>query len=203
MSSYLKSCQSEFWAKVFEKEVDYIMTELRGCKHLLSVGCGPAFVEQGLLEAGFDVTGLDVSREALQGAQDSIRTEIGSAEAMPFGSACFDAVIYVASLQFIGDYRQATKETHRVLRPQGKILVMLLNPRSEFVRSKLQREPESYVQKMKHGAAEDVYKIESIFRQFFDQIKTEYHLGIKDRRVFESQDPHLAALYVIQGRKGK
>ena len=206
MSNYLKSCQSEFWTKVFEKEVDYILRELSGCKNVLTVGCGPAFVERGLLENGFNVTGLDVSKEAFEGAPDSLRKKVGSAEDMhskdvDLKDASFDAAIYVASLQFIDNYEQALQETARVLKPEGRLLVMLLNPGSEFVKDRLQDNPDSYMQKMKHEKVEDIPRIEAAIRQYFNHIKTEYYLGIKGQEVFETQDPALAALYIIQGDK--
>ncbi|MBN1156629.1 hypothetical protein JXA85_03375, partial [Candidatus Woesearchaeota archaeon] len=58
MSQYLKSCQTKFWKQVFEKELEYLLKELQGCKDILSVGCGPAIIEKGLQENGFNITGL-------------------------------------------------------------------------------------------------------------------------------------------------
>ncbi|KPJ66063.1 MAG: hypothetical protein AMJ43_09300 [Coxiella sp. DG_40] len=82
MDKYLQSCKTEFWKKVFKAELDYILRQLKGAKDILSVGCGPAVIETGLAEHGFNVTGLDISKEALDRAPDSIRTITGSAENM-------------------------------------------------------------------------------------------------------------------------
>ena len=106
MKKYFKSCQSEFWKEIFRKETEYILMELEGYENILSVGCGPALIEQVLQENGFNVTGLDVSKEALGSAPDSIRIVVGSAEDMEFNNTSFDAAIYVASLQFINDYKK-------------------------------------------------------------------------------------------------
>ena len=127
MEKYLQSCKSEFWKEVLKTELDYVFQQLSGVKDVLSIGCGPAIIEAGLAELGFSVTGLDISEEALGQAPDNIRKKAGSAEKMDFSESSFDAVIYVASLQFIEEYKQAVKETTRVLRPGGKGLVMLLN----------------------------------------------------------------------------
>jgi len=54
---------------------------------------------------------------------------------------------------------------------------------------------------MKHGKIEDVSRIEAAIRQYFDPIKTEYYLGIRGQEIFTSQDPKLAALYIIRGVK--
>jgi len=119
MEKYLQSCETEFWKGVFQAELGYLLKELKGTKQVLSIGCGPAIIEAGLSEHGFEVTGLDISKKALDRAPDTIRTIAGSAENMNFADSCFDAAIYVASLQFIEKCERAIKETARVLRPNG------------------------------------------------------------------------------------
>lgn len=198
MGEYLKTCQSEFWKEVFEQEVNYITRALKGYNDVLSVGCGPAIIERALQENNFNVTGLDISEEALEGAPDSIRTVVGSAENMDkFIDSSFDAAIYVVSLQFIGDYEKALQETARVLRPEGRLLVMMLNPESEFFEEKTSQ-PESYVNKIKHPY---LRQIEEDIQEYFGSIETEYYLGIKGDEIFDTHDPELASLYIIQGVK--
>ena len=192
----MQSCKMEFWKKVFKAELDYILHELKGTKDILSVGCGPAIIETGLAEHGFNVTGLDISKKALDRAPDSIRTVAGSAEKMDFSELSFDAVIYVASAQFIGRYKEAIKQTARVLRSGGKLLVLLLNPESEFFKEKT-KNPDSYVNKIKHT---DLKKIERTIAEYF-AVKTEYFLGIKGTKVFQSRDSNVASLYIIKGTK--
>jgi len=196
MKKYLQSCKSEFWKKVFKAELDYILDQLKGIRDVLSVGCGPAIIETGLAEHGFNVTGLDISKEALDQTPDSIRTVVSSAEKMDFPSLSFDAVIYVASLQFIEKYKQALKETVRVLKPAGKLLAMLLNPQSEFFKEKT-KNPDSYINKIKHT---DLKGIERAVAKYFS-IKTEFFLGIKGTEIFQSRNSNAASLYVIKGTK--
>jgi len=172
------------------------LQELKGTKNILSVGCGPAIIETGLAEHGFNVTGLDISKEALGQAPDSVRTIAGSAENMDFMQLSFDAVLYVVSLQFIEKYKEAIKQTARVLRPSGKLLVMLLNPESEFFKEKTST-PTSYVNRIKHT---DLTEIERTIAEYFS-VQTEYFLGIKGQEIFESQNPNLASLYVIKGKR--
>jgi len=192
----LQSCKTEFWKKVFEAELHYILRELKGTKDVLSVGCGPAIIEAGLSEHGFNVTGLDISKEALDQARDSIRTVAGSAENMDFADSSFDAAIYIASVQFIEKYKEAIKQTARVLKTNGKFLAMLLNPESDFFKEKA-RNPDSYINKIKHT---DLKEIERTVAEHFS-VKTEFFLGIKGQEIFESQQPNLASLYVIKGKK--
>ena len=196
MDKYLQSCNTEFWQEVFKAELEYVLQELRGAKDVLSVGCGPAIIEAGLAEHGFNVTGLDISQEALSQAPDGIRTVTGSAEKMDFPESCFDAVVYVASVQFIEEYKQAVKETTRVLREGGRLLVMLLNPQSEFFKEKTGN-PASYINKIRHT---DLKEIERTVAEYFS-VKMEYFLGIRGMEIFQTEDPDLAALYVMKGRK--
>ena len=195
MDKYLQSCKTEFWKKVFKAELNYILQQLKGAEDILSVGCGPAIIETGLAKHGFKVTGLDISKEALDQAPDSIRTGTGSAENMDFADSCFDAVIYVASLQFIEKYKDAITHTARVLRPGGKLLAMLLNPQSQFFKEK-NNNPASYVNRIKHT---NLKEIERVIAEHFS-VKTGYFLGIKGSEIFESRNPNLASLYVIKGK---
>lgn len=193
---YVASCQTDFWKAVFQVEIEYLLEHLAGCKDVLSVGCGPAVVESALGEQGFRVTGLDVSKEALDRAPDTIRTVAASAEEMPFPASSFDAVIYVASLQFVEDYNEAIRQTARVLRPGGRLIVMLLNPESGFFKEKL-RDSGSYVRKIRHTELRD---IASEIAEDFD-LQTEFLLGIRGDTVFESRDPADAALYILRGTR--
>lgn len=196
MEKYLQSCRTEFWKSVFNAELNYLLQELKGAQEVLSVGCGPAIIEAGLVEHGFNVTGLDISEEALNEASNSIRTITGSAENVVFPESCFDVVIYIASLQFIERYELAVKETARVLREGGKLSVMLLNPESEFFKEKI-KNPDSYINKIKHT---DLKEIERAIAEYF-AIITEYFLGITGQDIFETRNPDLAALYVVKGKK--
>jgi len=196
MEKYLQSCKSKFWKEVFKAELDYILHRLKGTKDVLSVGCGPAIIEAGLAEHRFNVTGLDISKEALDQTPDSIRTVVGPAEKMGFADCSFDAVIYVASLQFIEKYEKVVKETSRVLKLGGTLLAMLLNSQSDFFKEKT-KNPDSYINKIKHI---NLTEIEGAVAKYFS-IKTEYFLGIKGKEIFQSRDSNVASLYIIKGKK--
>jgi len=81
-----------------------------------------------------------------------------------------------------------------VLRPAGKLIVMLLNPHSAFFKEKVQ-DPASYLRKIRHTSLEE---IESAIAEHF-HIQTEYFMGVKDGNIFESQETAEASLYVIRG----
>jgi ubiquinone/menaquinone biosynthesis C-methylase UbiE len=193
---YLQSCKSDFWREVFRAELSYLLQCLEGTRDILSVGCGPAIIESGLSEYGFSVTGLDISREALDSAPDRIRKVVARAEDIPFPDSSFDAVTYVASLQFIEDYRKAIERTTDVLRPDGKLVAMILNTESGFFKGKL-KDPNSYVHRIRHV---DTGKMEAAIADKF-YIQTEYFMGTKDGKIFDCRNAADAALYVIIGTR--
>ena len=178
---YFNTCQTEFWSKVFAAEFAYLMKHLHPEDEILSVGCGPAIIEKKLIENGFAVIGQDVSQEAIACAPDSIRAVIAPAENMPFSEATFDVVLFIVSLQFIADYRQALAESRRVLRSKGRVILLLLNPESVFYKRK-QTEVDSYVRKIKHT---DLGEIESTMTELFAS-QGESFLGIADEQIAPS-----------------
>jgi ubiquinone/menaquinone biosynthesis C-methylase UbiE len=125
-----------------------------------------------------------------------VRTVVGSAENMDFTPESFDAILYVTSIQFIEKFEEAIKQNVRVLRPEGKLLMMLLNPESEFFKQKT-KNPDSYINKIKHR---NLMEIEAAVKKYYF-VKTEYFLGIEGTRVFQSQNLHQASLYIIKGTK--
>ena len=193
---YIESCRKNFWQKVFQIESEYLVEHLKGCRDVLSVGCGPAVIEGELAKRGFNVTGLDVSQQALNCAPDKVRTIAARAEDMPFPDNTFDAVIYVASLQFIDDYRIALGKSVSVSRPNGRIVIMLLNPASSFFKERYNN-PDSYVSKIKHTNLE---AMENAVAESY-AVHTEYFLYINGNEVSRFGDITDAALYVISGER--
>ncbi|MCW8893761.1 MAG: class I SAM-dependent methyltransferase [Deltaproteobacteria bacterium] len=193
---YFNSCQTEFWGKVFAAEFAYLMNYLQPEDKILSVGCGPAIIEKKLMEKGFSIIGQDVSQEAIACVPDSIRTVVAPAEKMPFTEATFDVVLFIVSLQFVADYRQALAESRRVLKPNGRVILLLLNPESGFFKRK-QTEVDSYVRKIKHM---DLNEIEATMSEMFET-QGEYVLGISEDQVFPSDERETAALYVMRGAR--
>lgn len=107
---------------------------------LLDVGCGPGMMVRELLDSrpgDFRITALDSSPDmveacALQarGAAD-VRTVVGCVEAMPFPDASFDVVLAMGILEYI-EVTAGLAEIGRVTRPDGLVLVTMLNPASPY-----------------------------------------------------------------------
>lgn len=204
MSGEVKKKYSDFYKTKFGKnilkeELEYVLRELKYCRDVLSAGCGPAFLESELtqLNPHLRIIGLDISKEMLEDAPNSLHVALGDAEYMVFKDSSFDALLYMASLEFIMDYKKAVKEAFRVLKPTGKVLVLMLNPKSYYFQQEYS-DKKSYIRRnIKHT---DIKELERFLSRYFS-LKTEYFLGIKNESVFDTTNPKFAGLYVIKGIK--
>ena len=195
VEKFVKFCESDFGKRILEKEADYIYRELKDCQRILDIGCGIGSFEQKL--ATLNITGLDNSEEMLKEARKrSNKTFVlGNAESLDFSDLSFDAVFYATTLEFLSNYRKAIQEAYRVTKPNGNLLVMMLNPESEYFHKHFQR-TDSYFRRIKHT---DLKEIEGYIRRFYQIKKEEYFLGIKGQQVFNTFDRRYASLYVIVG----
>lgn len=98
--------------------------------HVLEVAFGPGHLLAYLAEAGYEVTGLDVSRGMLRLAARRLRRRglvaalvRGRAEALPFAAQAFDAVVLTFPTPFVYDPRWLAG-AWRVLRPGGRFVVV-------------------------------------------------------------------------------
>ncbi len=99
---------------------------------LLDVACGTGLLSTRLSDAfpGTQVVGCDFSRGML--AQATARRPDGpwiraDAGRLPFRSGCFEAVVCTEALHWFPDPRRALEEFRRVLAPDGRALVALVN----------------------------------------------------------------------------
>jgi SAM-dependent methyltransferase len=102
-------------------------------KQLLEIGLGQGAESEQLIRRGATWTGLDVTPEAV----DRVRTrltlrnlpftdvKLGSATTIPSDDDQFDIVFSHGVLHHIPDIRTAQREIHRVLRPTGRLVMML------------------------------------------------------------------------------
>jgi len=197
VEKYVLFCDSEFGKTIMKKEAEYIYNELSKYGKILDIGCGIGSFEKNL--PSLNIIGLDVSEEMLEEARKkSNKTFIqGNVEELLFQDSIFDAVFTVTTLEFLDDYKKAVTEIARVTKPQGKIVVMVLNTKSEYFRENVKR-PGDYFQKIKHTNTKEIRDYAS---RFYVISKEELFLGIQGQRVFETDDENLASLYVLVGIK--
>ncbi|WP_435095680.1 hypothetical protein [Halorubrum sp. N11] len=95
---------------------------------------------------------------------------------------------------FVRDAEAALSEATRVLASDETLVALVLNTRSEYVRSNLRREG-SYFRRMVHRDSA------ALTERILDRVdgEREYFLGISGEEVFESSDPSTAAIAAVVG----
>ena len=106
---------------------------------LLEVGCGLGLELAKLARLGFQVTGLDLAPSAVAFCNEHLKRQglggeavVGNAEQMDFPDESFDVVYSSGVIQHTPSIERAIAEIRRVLRPAGRILIVLYHRRSWF-----------------------------------------------------------------------
>jgi len=194
IESFVRFCESEFGAAIMDREAAYVKQHVATDDRLLDVGCGI-----GSLEARFpahEIVGVDRSAAMVRAARDRVSTPVvrGDATALPVATGSVDAVVFVSTLEFIPDVDAVLTEATRVLASDGTLVALVLNTRSEYVQSNLERAG-SYFQRMVHRDSEAV--TETVLEHVDGE--REFFLGISGDDVFESTTPTTAALSAVVG----
>ena len=112
----------------------FIKNHVKGEK-LLDAGCGNGWLSLALAREGYQVMSLDFSKNQIKETKYGFRSfalyEYGilcaSITDIPFSNDCFDTIICINVLEHISDITKAVIELNRVLRPGGRLIVMVPN----------------------------------------------------------------------------
>lgn len=104
------------------------VASLKGLR-ILDIGCGEGVLARQLAQAGAAVTGIDPLEGAIARARELVpqaRFETAGAEALPFPDQAFDVAVMVNSLHHvpIAAMSQALRESTRVVKPEGRVIVL-------------------------------------------------------------------------------
>lgn len=106
-------------------------------KNILDVGCGNGWVLSKFFREGAKCFGLDLTQKAIEISQKRFLLMhgkasfmIANAEELPFKDSCFDVVTAMGVLHHTPHIEKAIREIHRILRPGGKIILMLYHKNS-------------------------------------------------------------------------
>ena len=88
---------------------------------VLDVGCGSGRWARRLESLGYRVTGTDIWPEPPEGLTEESYV-MGTAEALPWPDASCDVLTMLDTLEHVDDL-MAVRESRRVLRPEGVLLV--------------------------------------------------------------------------------
>lgn len=97
---------------------------------VLDVACGGGYLLMEAERAGLEAHGIDIAQAAIDRAKTFAPKSIlvrGDAEALPYADASFDVVTCLGSLEHFLDPPKALEEMRRVLKPDGRAVVVVPN----------------------------------------------------------------------------
>jgi ubiquinone/menaquinone biosynthesis C-methylase UbiE len=142
----------------FEGDEDWVLKELPDKKtffngwfqdkkgKLLEAGCGVGNRVVILSKFGYDVTGIEISKERFEIAQKNIKKYhvkakllLGDIRKMPFADESFDIIFCDGVVEHFPDSDKGVKECYRVLKKGGKAMISVPNKITFFeINKKLQ-----------------------------------------------------------------
>lgn len=112
-------------------ELSYIRKISKGVKgkKILDIGCGTGRLSSALSKAGAIVTGIDINKEFISYCshrfkRSNTKFKLGDARNLPFKDSAFDIVLYAWGENLGEDTSKALRESKRVLKPKGKIILI-------------------------------------------------------------------------------
>jgi len=121
----------------FQSQKKIVLEMLQGSAgRALDIGCGPAVMEEALLERGFEIWGIDASTQMIEHGKARIaghpragrcHLAVGDAERLPCADGFYDAILSMGALEYLPSYAPALREMHRALRSGGVAVLTLPN----------------------------------------------------------------------------
>jgi len=100
--------------------------EAAGYRRVLDLACGDGFLLDLLSSAGHFATGIDLSAADLAIARKTSTALVeGRAQQLPFADNAFDACVSHMAFMLMADIEQVAAELARVLRPGGRLSLVL------------------------------------------------------------------------------
>ena len=92
---------------------------------VLDVGCGTGHFVAAMERHGWEATGIDRNPQAVTFAREALnaKVNVGKIEQSSFTDHTFDAVTMWDSLEHVHDPRGVLLEIHRILKPEGRLLL--------------------------------------------------------------------------------
>ena len=114
-----------------------LMPDVAG-KSILDAACGPGKYAEILLSKGATLTGFDISRKMVELAKERNGDRCNffihdlSQPLEMLKNETFDIVLCALALQYVEDWSLPMQEFHRVLRPQGRLIISIEHPFFEY-----------------------------------------------------------------------
>ena len=131
-----------FFSYFFNRRLEIILESLDKYDHatILDVGCGPGMMAEYAIDKGFEFFGIDISEKMIEecinnfGHTRSTHFSVGKLQKLEFSDSSFDVVLCMGALEYIerDELENALAEMLRVLKPEGQIIMSLMNKNSFF-----------------------------------------------------------------------
>jgi ubiquinone/menaquinone biosynthesis C-methylase UbiE len=173
------------------KTLDEFCRRLSG-SNILDLGCGTGYTYLPLLNRGYSLTGVDLSKDLIEVLKDKVpaqhkdRSRLVVADAEEFAAeddCLYDGIVFSAVLHHLFDYESVIKVWRRKLKPHGLMLVVF-----EPLKQKIISPVRYALHKTLSKLDESVYKMEMKLRGI-PLLEEEYHLSDYQRQ-FGGIDPN-------------
>jgi SAM-dependent methyltransferase len=146
-----------FWVKIIREDLDPYRTGLTNAAVLagagdvtgltvLDGGCAEGYLGRELARRGAKAVGIDTCAPLIEAAREtaaeeslSIDYHVGDLAQIPVDDEVFDLAVLNHVVQDIEDLQPVFRELGRVLKPAGRIIIMMLHPC--FYSARAEREP--------------------------------------------------------------
>lgn len=133
--------EDTYQSKVILPHLVRLLSDVKG-GNIIDIACGQGFFSHALNNEGYKVHGVDASPELIKKAMElyahnTKRTgnkhiptfDVRKADnLLEIPSACFDAAIIISAIQNIEEVGGAFAEVKRVLKPNGKLIIVMNHP---------------------------------------------------------------------------
>jgi ubiquinone/menaquinone biosynthesis C-methylase UbiE len=131
-NSYLETTEDSYQKQVILPNLLRVLGIKPGMK-LIDIACGQGFFSREFANAGAEVVGSDIAQSLIAQAKKlsgkTVQYYVAPADNLNFTkSEVFDAATIVLAVQNIKDIEGAFKEAKRVLKPGGRLVMVLMHP---------------------------------------------------------------------------
>lgn len=107
-----------------------LIHRLQTNKKILDYGCGTGYFLHTMKQGGWEVTGMDVNREAARTAQEKFGITVHPVEQLPRHQKTFNVITLWHVLEHVHALKDTLQNVHRALADDGYLVLALPNHRS-------------------------------------------------------------------------
>lgn len=120
-----------------EMDVTLRLLQPQAGDQILDVGCGSGIFTEAFIDAGAELTGIDISVPMILDAHHRLagkpfQSAAANMYKLPFADGAFDKTVSITALEFVPDAQLAINEMFRVTKPGGFVVVSTLNSLSPW-----------------------------------------------------------------------